>query len=90
MRKITLRVGKIPNKPDASLTFLMDTFGNNWEAEKGTETDEYVNVHIRSTVDAITSFVLQYIDRVKVIAPEDVKQKVEANLRQMFEKYFET
>lgn len=87
IRKITLRVGKIPNKPDASLTFLVDTFGNNWEAEQGTETDEFINVHVRSTIDAITSFILQYIDRVKVIAPEDVKEKVEENLRQMFEEY---
>lgn len=87
IKEINLRVEKIPNKPEASLTFLVDTFGNCWEAEKGTETDECVNVHVRSTVDAITSFVLQYIDRVKVIAPEDVKEKVEEKLRKMFEKY---
>lgn len=88
-RIITLCVEKIPKKPDASLTFLVDTFGNNWEAESGTETDDIVNVNVRSTVDAITSFVLQYMDRVKVIAPAEVKEQVELNLRQIFEKYFE-
>lgn len=87
VRMITLRAKKIPNKPDASLTFLVDTFGNSWEAEKSTETDEYIYVHVRSTVDAIASFVLQYTNRVKVIAPADVKEKVEEKLRQMFEKY---
>ncbi len=89
VREVTLRVEKIPKKPNASLTIIVDTFGKNWKAEIGTETDEFVNIHVRSTVDAITSFVLQYIDRVKVIAPEAVKDQVEANLRQMFEKYFE-
>lgn len=89
VREITLRVEKTPKKPNASLTIIADTFGKNWKAEKSTETDEFVNVHVRSTVDAITSFVLQYIDRVKVIAPEVVKDQVDANLRQMFEKYFE-
>lgn len=73
-------------KPLASMTILHDTFGENYEVLF--ENDRYVDIRVQGVLWGITSFVRQYIDRVRVTGPEDVKAKVEASLRKSFEEYF--
>lgn len=88
-RWIRLRVEKLRNKPTASLTFLHDTFGENWKLVKGTETDSGLEMEVCCLPSAMTQFVRQYMDRVRIVGPEDVKQRAEAELRKNFEQYFE-
>lgn len=77
---------KVYYKPLASMTILRDTFGENYEVLF--ENDRYVDIRVQGVLWGITSFVRQYIDRVRVTGPEDVKAKVEASLRKSFEEYF--
>lgn len=77
---------KVYYKPEASMTILHDTFGENYEVLF--ENDRYVDVRVKGVLWGITSFVRQYIDRVRVTGPENVKAKVEASLRKSFEEYF--
>ncbi len=87
-RRIRLWVKKIPYKPDASLTFLQDIFGENWNPISRTETNDGVEIEVRCLPSAITQFVRQYMDRVKVLGPEEIKKQVENELRRDFEEYF--
>lgn len=77
---------KVYYKPLASMTILHDTFGENYEVLF--ENDRYVDIRVKGVLWGITSFVRQYIDRVRVIGPEDVKARVEESLRKDFEGYF--
>lgn len=85
---IRLRVEKLPNKPTASLTFLQDAFGKNWRPVAGTETDGGLDVEIWCLPSAVTQFVRQYMDRVRIVGPEEVKRRSEEELRKVFEQYF--
>lgn len=77
---------KVYYKPLASMTLLHDTFGENYKVVF--ENDRYVDIRVKGVLWGITSFVRQYIDRVRVIGPEDVKARVEESLRKDFEGYF--
>lgn len=77
---------KVYYKPEASMTILHDTFGENYELLF--ENDRYMDIRVKGVLWGITSFVRQYIDRVRVTGPEDVKAKVEASLRKSFGEYF--
>lgn len=87
-QRIRLRVKKIPGKPEASLTFLQDNFGKYWEPISQTENDQEVEVWVKCLPGAMVPFVRQYIDRVRVLEPEEVAKKVDAALREDFESYF--
>lgn len=83
-----LRVTKIPKKPNASMTFLQDVFGNNWQVWGQDTSEETVDVRVRCVPSAMQVFVRQYIDRVKVIGPPKYKEMVENGLRKDFENYW--
>lgn len=84
---IYLRVEKISNKPDASLTILHDAFGRNYHVIS--ENDQYVDVRVDGIMWSITSFVRQYMGRVCVLGPDPMKKEVEDALRKDFEQYFQ-
>lgn len=77
---------KVYYKPLSSMTLLHDAFGENYEVLF--ENDRYVDIRVKGVLWGITSFVRQYIDRVRVTGPEDVKARVEESLRKDFEGYF--
>lgn len=77
---------KVYYKPLCSMTLLHDAFGENYEVLF--ENDRYVDIRVKGVLWGITSFVRQYIDRVRVTGPEDVKARVEESLRKDFEGYF--
>ena len=90
-RWIRLRIEKLHGKPTSSLTFLHDAFGDvgdYWRPVAGTETDSGLDVEVRCLPSAITPFVQQYLDRVQIVGPEDVKRRAEKDLREKVEKYF--
>lgn len=87
-RQIRLRVKKIDRKPNASLTILQDAFGSNWRPVSGTETEAQVEVYVKCLPYAIKLFVRQYIDRVRVLEPEDIAREVEDDLKREFQAYF--
>jgi len=87
-KQIHLQVKKYKNNPNACLFFLQDTFGNNWEPVSGTETDEQIEVKVTCLPSAIKLFVRRYIDRVRVLGPQDVVEQVEQDLRERFAEYF--
>lgn len=64
-----LQIEKIKNKKDASMTFLYDMFGRNWDVVAGTETDASVQVRVRAISSGMQLFVRQYQDRVTIISP---------------------
>ena len=86
---IRLWVKKLPGKPDSSLTFLQDVFGDSWRPISGTETHEALEVWVRCLPRAMLQFVRQYMDRVRVLEPEETAREVEDALRQDFEAYFQ-
>lgn len=81
-------IKKIPGKPQSSLTFLWDIFGDNWEPISGTETDEQIAVQVSCLPSAAVQFAWQYMDRVRVLEPEEVKKQVEGLLRKYYEEIF--
>ncbi|MGN0484659.1 MAG: WYL domain-containing protein [Lachnospiraceae bacterium] len=83
-----LRVTKIPNKPNASMTFLQDVFGNSWQVWGKDTSEETVDVRVRCVPSAMQVFVRQYIDRVKIIGPPKYKKIVEDGLKKEFEEYW--
>ena len=85
---IRLLVKKIEQKPNASLTFLQDAFGDHWHPVSGTETDTQIEVRVKCLPYSIKLFVRRNIDRVRVLAPEDVVREVEDDLRREFQAYF--
>lgn len=87
--RIRLRVKKIPGKPNASLTFLQDSFGAHWAPVGGTETDEGLEIWVKCLPGAIVQFVRQYMDRVRVLEPEAVVTEVETALRRAYQSYFQ-
>lgn len=87
-RHIRLLVKKIRGKPNASLTFLQDTFGDAWRPVGGTETDEQLVVEVECLPYAIQCFVRRYLDRVRVLEPEDIARAVEEDLKRDLEAYF--
>ncbi len=84
---VSLRVEKIPWKPEASMTIVHDAFGQSYEVLQ--ESDEYTDIRVTGVLWGITSFVRQNMDRVKVIGPEAAKEQVDAALRADFEHYFQ-
>ena len=68
VKTFTLQVKKIVGKPNASMTFLYDMFGQNWEVVVGTETRETVQVRVKAVQSGMELFVRQYCDRVKIIS----------------------
>ena len=84
---VYLRVKKIDNKPEASLTILHDAFGRNYHVIS--ENDQYADIRVESITWSITSFVRQHIDRVRVMGPEPMKKAVENALKKDFEVYFQ-
>lgn len=84
---VYLRVEKYDDRPDASLTFLHDSFGSNYEVLF--ENGQYADVRVFGLTWSITAFVRQYIGRVCVTGPEPVKKEVEDTLRREFEGYFQ-
>lgn len=87
-RWIRFLIKKIPGKPRSSLTFLRDVFGDNWEPVSGTETDEQLEVQISCLPSAAVQFAWQYMDRVRILEPEEVKKQVEGLLRKYDEEIF--
>lgn len=86
--QIRLQVKKIPGKPDASMTFLQDNFGSYWRPVASSETDTALEIWVKCLPSAMALFVRQYMDRVRVLGPEEVVKKVEDTLRQDFGAYF--
>ena len=88
-QKTTLRISKKgwSDRPDASLTFLYDAFRGNWQAVR--EDEEMVEVQVECLERGIELFVWQYLDRVEVVGPKAVKEKVERALRERCEKYLD-
>lgn len=84
-RWIRFLIKKIPGKPQSSLTFLRDIFGDNWEPTSGTETDEQIEVQVQCLPGAAVQFAWQYMDRVRVLEPEEVKKQV----RDLLQTYYE-
>ncbi len=85
LRHITFRIKKNPTKPHASLTFLHDVFGDNWNVIGGTETEKIVDVIVNCYQNAAAQFVWQFIDCVEVIEPLEVKAEIENSLKKRFE-----
>ena len=85
---IRFLIKKIPGKPRSSLTFLWDIFGDNWEPISGTETDEQIEIQVPCLPSAAVQFAWQYMDRVRVLEPEEVKKQVEGLLRKYYEEIF--
>ena len=86
-QKITLRISKEgwEDRPDASLTFLYDAFGGNWQTLR--EDDQMVEVQVECLARGIELFVWRYLDRVEVVGPKEVKERVERALRKKCEEY---
>ena len=86
-QKITLRISKKgwEDRPDASLTFLYDTFGGNWQTLW--EDSQMVEVQVECLARGIELFVWRYLDRVEVVGPKAVKERVERALREKCEEY---
>lgn len=84
-RRITLRVKKWSDRPDASLTFLYDAFGGNWTVLR--EAWETVDVQVECLEKAMEIFAWNYIDRVEILAPEDVRQRVIDHVRETCQKF---
>lgn len=86
-QKITLRISKEgwEDRPDASLTFLYDAFQGNWRTVR--EDDRAVEVQVECLERGIELFVWRYLDRVEVVEPQAVKERVAHALREKCEKY---
>lgn len=76
-RHITLRIKKWGDRPRGSLTFLHDAFGENITVKKGTESEISVDVEVVCMAKAVETFTWNYIDRVEVVGPADVKEQIE-------------
>lgn len=86
--QIRLWVKKISYKPEASFTFLHDIFGENCTSIPSTETDDGIEISVRCLPSGITQFVRQYMDRVRVLGPKEIKRRVEDELQRDFDEYF--
>lgn len=78
---------KVYYKPLASMTILHDAFGENYKVMF--ENDRYADIRVEGVLWGIISFVRQYMDRVRVTGPENVKVQVEDALQKDFEAYFQ-
>lgn len=87
-QQITLQVRKLSGNPEASMTFMEDHFGGKWSVVNGTETKDTVDVRVNCLPSAMGQFVRQYIDRVRVLDPEDVVKQVEDALEAAYKAYF--
>lgn len=82
-KQIKLEIRK--DKGDASLTCLHDAFGEKWKTLK--EDNDKVTVSVKCTVQAMKIWVMQYIHKVKVIGPDDVKRAVDEAIISSLESY---
>lgn len=73
------------DKGDAGMTFLFDAFGANWNVIR--EDNNKVMVSVRCTVDAMKIWVMQYINKVKVIGPFYVKREIDDEIIKSLEAY---
>ena len=89
-RWIRFRIKKLQGKPVSSLTFLQDLFGDGWRPIQGTETDSALEVWVQCLPSAAAQFAWQYMDRVRVLEPIEVKEQVEQALRKYYDQFFET
>jgi len=73
--------------PYGGYTLLFDTFGENWCLKEKKE--ESIIVSVRCVVDAMKILVMQYIDRIKVIGPPDIKKEIELKIADSLKKYLD-
>ena len=73
--------------PDGGYTLLFDTFGENWRLIE--KKKDSIKVSVRCVVDAMKILVMQYIDRIKVIGPPDIKKEIELKIADSLKKYLD-
>ncbi|MDD6066898.1 MAG: WYL domain-containing protein [Firmicutes bacterium] len=90
---ITLRIHN-PKKEGSqepewpSYNFMMDWFGTKWNFKKIDPKDtDYDLVTVKCSPFGMVNWVLQYSDRVEVVAPEEVRDAVRERVRELTEKY---
>lgn len=90
MPAIELRIKRFHDDPelDADLTLIHDTFGDSWESLGVDAAGNEERVVVRCLPKAVKVFLRQYMDRVRVAGPEDVKKEIEDDLQRDFENYF--
>lgn len=71
VRDVTLKLYK---KDNIGLTFFVDVFGNNYEIIKSNK--NYSIVKVKCIPSALVLFVKQYMDRIEVVKPLDVRKAV--------------
>ena len=74
--------------PEGGYSLLIDAFGENWRLVGKREKDS-IRVSVRCVVDAMKVFVMQYIDRVKVVGPPEIKEKIELEIVDSVQKYLD-
>ena len=80
---IHLKIRKNPKEPNASLTFLQDTFGDDWKLSKP-ETAEEAEIVIFATPSVAAQFVWQYWNRVTVTGPDNARIAIEEELERRY------
>ena len=91
---ITLKI-KSPKQEDnptrrirADYTFLHDWFGDKFKVVENEKTAPYDDIiKVECSPFVMTHWTLQYSDRVKVVAPEEVRNSVKEKIRNLNVKY---
>lgn len=85
-QRVTLRITKWADRPEASLTFLHDVFAGHWTVLR--EDDRTVEVRVECMVAyGLERFVWENLERVEIVEPEGVKTFVEGKLRERCEAF---
>lgn len=95
--EVTLRVRNPKRSPDPEsafrpgYTFLYDWFGPTFRYVKTEETPPYDDiVKVRCSPESMTHWALQYSERVEVLEPADLRERIAGMVRELGEKYLGT
>lgn len=81
---VTMRVTSFYRTGKPNLTFLHDSFGDDYTI---TGYDNGVIVNVRTSVYGIVNWALEHSDKVEVLEPSDVVEKIKARIRELNDKY---
>lgn len=95
--EITLRVRNPKKSPDPEsalrpgYTFLYDWFGPGFRYARTEDTPPYDDiVKVRCSPEAMSHFALQYSERIEVLEPAELREKIAGMVRDLGKKYLES
>ena len=86
--KIILRVFRKDKNQAFNFNFIHKHFAKSYKVVANSEKDLSIDIEVRCLTSAMTIFVRQYLDKVKVVGPEEVKSKIDLSLKKDFKAYF--